>query len=96
MKDLKRLAASAEMLNHPDQYLVLQLQDHDGGEFGLFPRIDDNAVYFPAPSAPGYRLAISGTNPDVLERTGKALLTLARNQRKLAAGEEPDADDTDE
>lgn len=93
MKDLKRLAASAELLNHPAGYLVLQLQDSDGGEFNLVPRISDDSVYLPSPDAPAYRLAVTGANPDVLERFGKAILTLARNQKKVAAGEEVTDDD---
>lgn len=82
MKNLSRLGASAELLNHPDGYVVLRLQDHDGGVFGLQARADDNNVYLPSPGAPAYRLAVTGENPDVLRRFGTALINLARAQSK--------------
>ena len=81
MKEVKRAAVAAELLNHPAGYLVLKVLDWGGGEFELHPRVDDNALYLPSPEAPGYRLAITGASPEALERFGKALVSLARKQR---------------
>jgi hypothetical protein len=86
MKSLKRLAAAADFRNHPDGYLVMDLRESDGGDFELHPRVDEKMIYLPSTDAPGYRVAIMGENPDVLDRLGRALQALARSQR----GADPD------
>lgn len=89
MKDLKRLNASADFKNHPHGYLVLDVRDGSGGDFDLHPKIDDTMIYLPSTEAPGYRVAIAGENPEVLERLGRAILTLARNQKDGAGSDTP-------
>jgi hypothetical protein len=86
MKDLSRLAATADFRNHPQNYLVLEVRDASSPDaFGLVPKADNTAIYLPSSDGPSYRVAIAGENPDVLDRLGKALSALARRQRELAA-----------
>lgn len=78
---MKRLAATALMSNHPRGYVVLTFADYEVNDFGLYPLVNDEALFLPDPEAPGYRVAITATNPDVLDRVGRALQALARKQR---------------
>lgn len=91
VKKLSRLAAAAEFLNHPDGYLVLRLEDTDGGRFNLTPMADDDSIYLPAPTGTGYRVAVSAASPEVLKRFGTACLNLARAQSGAAG--DVDSDD---
>lgn len=84
MKDIKRLAAAADIGNHPDGYLVLRVVEHDGGQFDLHAKQSPGALYLPSTEAPAYRLAITADNPETLERLGKALLAIARQDKKDA------------
>lgn len=91
MKNLKRLAAAADFKNHPAGYLVLDVRGFEGGEFDLVPKTDGEAIYLPSLDAPGYRVAITGDNPETLKRLGNAILALARSQ----AGDDSAVEDDD-
>lgn len=88
MKPIKRLAASADLQNNSAGYLTLTVRDFDGGDFQLTPMITEDAVILPDAVRPAYSLAITSPDPDVLERLGKALLTVARNARGGSSEEE--------
>lgn len=91
MKQIKRLGASADLQNNDAGYITLTLRDFDGGPFGLHPYITDDAVILPDARRPSYGVAITGS-PEVLDRFGKALLTVARNARN---GGDDTGDDAD-
>lgn len=81
MKDIKRLAAAAHLGNDMANGLVLlTILPHDGGEFELNPKINENGLYLADVSSPRYAVAITG-EPDELDRFANALRTLARLKR---------------
>jgi hypothetical protein len=89
VKEIKRLAAGAVLSNDASGFINVNVVDFDGGEFGLHPRIDDTGVVLVDPNRPGgYGIRIAG-DPAVLDRLGKALLTVSRN----AKGQSDEDDD---
>lgn len=82
MKEYARLKATADLMNHPQNYLVMRFMDNDPGEFNLPPLMDDTGIFLASSEAPAYRVKIEGDNPETLERVGKAILALARKQKK--------------
>jgi hypothetical protein len=93
VKTNKRLGAAADFRNHPAGYLVMEVTDWDGGPFELHPQAEITEaglpiLYLPSTDAPGYRVAISTSNPDTLERFGRALTALARKAK--GAGDSDD------
>lgn len=89
MKDIKRLQAAAQLGNNMENGIVrLTLTDHDGGQFGLIPKIDSNSLVLADPIAPRYALEITATDADTMDRFAKACATLARNMRGDDGGEQ--------
>lgn len=80
-KPYRRLATSANLQNNSAGYITLTLQDFDGGEFGLVPHVTDDAIILPDATRPAYGIAITAADPEVLERFGKACLTVARRAK---------------
>jgi hypothetical protein len=89
VKQIRRLAASANLQNNSAGYITLTLKDFDGGPFDLQPFITEDAVILPDDTRPAYGIAITADSPDVLERFGKALLTVARHQKSQTEGDVP-------
>lgn len=82
LKKLKRLA-TAGTLQFDGNLNILTLSElSDGGEFDLHPFATETTpggarVYFPAPTAPGYGVAVEG-DLATLGRFARAILSLER------------------
>ena len=93
MKSNSRVKLSGVVGNHPDGYLVLRVEDFDGGDFGLEALQDDNTLLLPSATAPGYQVALTASNPAALKRLANALNAMARKQEGAneSDDETPDA-----
>ena len=90
VKEYRRLGAAAELGNHQDGYMVLNVVEHDGGPYNLPPLVDDEngGILLADTRRPGYAIAIAG-DPALLGRLGKALLAI---ERKAKGGDSDDGE----
>lgn len=80
MKDVRRLAAGAQLGNGADGTLHVTFVDFDGGVFDLAPKMTENSLIFVDPQRPaGYGFSINATDPAILKRVANALNSLARS-----------------
>jgi hypothetical protein len=79
LKDYKRLAAGIRGRNDiANQTVILQVEDFDGGEFELHPKVGEQSIVMVDPSRPsGYAWTIVG-QPEALTRFANAIHALAR------------------
>lgn len=92
LKDYKRLQAGVSLRNSPEGLIIAQVEDFDGGEFELLPRLGPEALYLVDVNRPtAYGFALTGT-PDALDRFGKAAQALARQMRGNDSGDEADTE----
>ena len=88
MKEIKRLGAAAFLHNDPaNQYVILTLQDWDGGHFDLHPRMTENALILPDAQRPAYSLQLDG-DPAVLKRFANSILSLVRSMEDDSSDDE--------